>query len=290
MLNIQRTLSILQRERRKLKKFCETMFKKYEYFQTYGTLQYRTTCGIKTRCIAERVYVFRFCKPFDKAAYLWLFFFLRFHDNLFEYVKNVHALQLLIIFDRYLVHFFSTSMTCKSMSRKQPRKRVTWAMVRVGGVFLTLSFVFSEPVAEISGAPEIFVSQSSNIFLTCTIKYCPEPPSFIRWYHNERVKIFALGYFRQNWWINSERFQIINYDSPRGGVNVITEKGDITISYLIIQKAQIADSGRFYCCPSNARKANVMVHVVHGEYLSLSEYSYVTSSTDEIISTDGNRH
>ncbi|XP_065206254.1 zwei Ig domain protein zig-8-like [Planococcus citri] len=112
----------------------------------------------------------------------------------------------------------------------------------VRSIFVNLNVV--EPVAEISGAPEIFVSQSSNIFLTCTIKYSPEPPSFIRWYHNERI---------------------INYDSPRGGVNVITEKGDITISYLIIQKSQITDSGRFYCCPSNARKASVMVHVVQAD-------------------------
>lgn len=112
----------------------------------------------------------------------------------------------------------------------------------IRSIFINLNVV--EPVAEISGAPEIFVSHGSNIFLTCIVKYSPEPPAFIRWYHNDRI---------------------ISYDSPRGGVNVITEKGDITISYLIIQKATVGDSGRFYCCPSNTRKANIMVHVLLAE-------------------------
>lgn len=52
--------------------------------------------------------------------------------------------------------------------------------------------IFTEPVAEISGAPEIFVSHGSNIFLTCIVKYSPEPPAFIRWYHNDRVSILRV--------------------------------------------------------------------------------------------------
>ena len=41
--------------------------------------------------------------------------------------------------------------------------------------------------------------------LTCVVKDSPEPPQFIFWYHDQ-----------------SE----ISYDSPRGGVSQITEKGE----------------------------------------------------------------
>jgi hypothetical protein len=47
-------------------------------------------------------------------------------------------------------------------------------------------------------------------------------------------------------------------------VSVITEKGDITTSYLLIQNADLADSGRYSCSPSNADVASVRVHVLNG--------------------------
>lgn len=59
-------------------------------------------------------------------------------------------------------------------------------------------------------------------------------------------------------------FQVISYDSTRGGVSVITEKGDITTSYLLIQNADLADSGKYSCSPSNADVASVRVHVLNG--------------------------
>lgn len=57
-------------------------------------------------------------------------------------------------------------------------------------------------------------------------------------------------------------FQVINFDSARGGVSVITEKADVTISHLLIQKADLADSGRYSCSPSNADVAIVRVYVL----------------------------
>jgi hypothetical protein len=59
--------------------------------------------------------------------------------------------------------------------------------------------------------------------------------------------------------------QEINYDSPRGGVSVITEKGDITTSYLLIQRAKAADSGKYTCSPSNANPKTLVVHVLNGK-------------------------
>lgn len=60
--------------------------------------------------------------------------------------------------------------------------------------------------------------------------------------------------------------QEINYDSPRGGVSVITEKGDVTTSFLLIQRARKSDSGKYTCAPSNANPVTVNVHILNGTY------------------------
>lgn len=59
--------------------------------------------------------------------------------------------------------------------------------------------------------------------------------------------------------------QEINYDSPRGGVSVITEKGDNTVSYLLVQRARDSDSGKYTCNPSNANPKTLIVHVLNGK-------------------------
>ncbi|XP_046403242.1 obscurin-like protein 1 isoform X2 [Ischnura elegans] len=100
------------------------------------------------------------------------------------------------------------------------------------------------PTATILGAPDLHVDKGSTINLTCIIKYSPEPPAYIFWYHHDEV---------------------ISYDSNRGGVSVITEKGEVTTSYLLIQHALLSDSGKYSCSPSNADVASVRVHVLNGE-------------------------
>jgi hypothetical protein len=59
--------------------------------------------------------------------------------------------------------------------------------------------------------------------------------------------------------------QIISYDSSRGGVSVITEKGETTTSFLLIQRAKSSDTGKYTCNPSNAQPKSIMVHVLNGE-------------------------
>ncbi|XP_063225135.1 protein sidekick-like isoform X2 [Bacillus rossius redtenbacheri] len=100
------------------------------------------------------------------------------------------------------------------------------------------------PTATILGGPELHVDMGSTINLTCTIRFSPEPPAYIFWYHHDEV---------------------ISYDSSRGGVSVITEKGEVTTSYLLIQNAELSDSGKYSCSPSNADVASVRVYVLNGE-------------------------
>ncbi|XP_061935451.1 carcinoembryonic antigen-related cell adhesion molecule 2-like isoform X4 [Apis cerana] len=99
------------------------------------------------------------------------------------------------------------------------------------------------PTATILGGPDLYVGAGSTINLTCAIHFSSEPPAYIFWYYNEHV---------------------LSYDSPRGGVSVITEKGgDVTTSWLLIQTAQPSDSGEYSCKPSNANTASIKVHVLN---------------------------
>ncbi|CAF4950518.1 unnamed protein product [Pieris macdunnoughi] len=102
----------------------------------------------------------------------------------------------------------------------------------------------SVPSARILGGPDLHVDMGSTINLTCLIQFSPEPPAYVFWYHEDEV---------------------ISYDSARGGVSVVTEKGAATTSYLLVQDAAPADSGRYSCAPSNADLASVRVHVLNGE-------------------------
>ncbi|XP_053676474.1 zwei Ig domain protein zig-8-like [Anopheles nili] len=102
-----------------------------------------------------------------------------------------------------------------------------------------------EPITTIVGTPDLYINTGSTVNLTCIVRNSPEPPSTIMWMHNN---------------------QEINYDSPRGGVSVITEKGETTTSYLLIQRARTTDTGKYVCSPSNADPTTINVHILNGEH------------------------
>ncbi|XP_044766582.1 zwei Ig domain protein zig-8-like [Coccinella septempunctata] len=102
-----------------------------------------------------------------------------------------------------------------------------------------------EPITEIKGSPDVFINQGSTINLTCLVKYAPDAAPTVAWAHNKAV---------------------INFDSPRGGISLVTEKGHITTSRLLIQNARQTDSGQYSCTPSNAKTAAVRVHILNGEH------------------------
>ncbi|XP_076069621.1 zwei Ig domain protein zig-8-like [Oratosquilla oratoria] len=102
-----------------------------------------------------------------------------------------------------------------------------------------------EPQTRILGAADVFINKGSNINLTCVVDYTPEPPTFIMWKHNNKV---------------------ISYESERGGVNVVTEKGPQTTTNLLVRGAGPADTGVYSCNPNTAPTANVTVHILNGEH------------------------
>ncbi|XP_031626668.1 uncharacterized protein LOC116342964 isoform X1 [Contarinia nasturtii] len=104
---------------------------------------------------------------------------------------------------------------------------------------------YDQPSATILGGSDLFVDKGSTINLTCTIRFGPEPPGHIFWYH-ENKEIVA--------------------ESPRGGIDIKRVYGEWTTSYLLIRNANIADSGVYRCAPAGGSDTSIKVHVfLHGE-------------------------
>ncbi|XP_076028342.1 uncharacterized protein LOC143017463 [Oratosquilla oratoria] len=131
--------------------------------------------------------------------------------------------------------------------------------------FIKLNVV--EPLTRVLGGPDMYINKGSTINLTCVVDYSPEPPDFIYWNHNDKI---------------------ISYDSERGGVTVIIEKGDVTTSSLLIQRAQAGDTGTYVCNPSNASPTSISVHVLNGEHPAAMQHggqgTYTSSSIRNILS------
>ncbi|KYQ49826.1 hypothetical protein ALC60_11001 [Trachymyrmex zeteki] len=126
-----------------------------------------------------------------------------------------------------------------------------------------------KPVTEIVGGPHLFINKGSTINLTCYVRHAPEPPSTIIWIHNH---------------------QAINFDSPRGGISLVTEKGPVTSSRLLIQKANFRDSGLYTCSPNNTHPNSVHVHIMSGKknanFIQNKLYVQVTPHVTDLNSSE----
>lgn len=61
--------------------------------------------------------------------------------------------------------------------------------------FLNLLYLFfflyiSEPITEIVGGPDLYISEGGVVNLTCILKHSPEPPAAIIWSHEHRVSYY----------------------------------------------------------------------------------------------------
>ncbi|KAL9904756.1 defective proboscis extension response 10 isoform 4-T10 [Glossina fuscipes fuscipes] len=111
------------------------------------------------------------------------------------------------------------------------------------GMFGPLQTV-AVPTATILGGPDLYVDKGSTINLTCVIKFSPEQPTHIFWYHQDKV---------------------LSEENSGGRLKFKTIKSEETKSILLIDDADLLDSGKFSCYPSNTEIASVRVHVLQGE-------------------------
>ncbi|XP_013185270.2 zwei Ig domain protein zig-8-like [Amyelois transitella] len=120
-----------------------------------------------------------------------------------------------------------------------------------------------EPETIISSGPELFIQAGSTINLTCNVLHTPEPPTSITWKHGN---------------------QAINFDSARGGISLVTEKGTKSTSRLLVQRARGADAGPYTCEPNNAPRAITRVHVLSGEHPAAMQQGCAKSTSDQTAS------
>uniref|UniRef100_A0A336M7Q2 CSON005956 protein n=2 Tax=Culicoides sonorensis TaxID=179676 RepID=A0A336M7Q2_CULSO len=101
------------------------------------------------------------------------------------------------------------------------------------------------PTATILGGPDdLYVDKGSSINLTCLIRFSPEPPNYIFWYHQNEVLS----------------------EEARNNIKIHFEQQDnAAISYLLIRKADFTDSGTYKCDPANAEVVSIRVNVLNGE-------------------------
>ncbi|KAH8266211.1 hypothetical protein KR038_009310, partial [Drosophila bunnanda] len=100
------------------------------------------------------------------------------------------------------------------------------------------------PTATILGGPDLYVDKGSTINLTCIIKFSPEPPTHIFWYHQDKV---------------------LSEETSGGRLKFKTIKSEETKSILLIYDADLLHSGKYSCYPSNTEIASIRVHVLQGE-------------------------
>ena len=94
----------------------------------------------------------------------------------------------------------------------------------------------------------IIVIKLINLFFN--IFQSPIPPQYISWKRN--------GY-------------LLNYEQNRGGVSITTDHGQKTSSRLIIENANLKDSGNYTCGAPNTEPASVHVFVSQGKIKILLE-------------------
>lgn len=111
--------------------------------------------------------------------------------------------------------------------------------------FNVVYFEFLEAKADIIGGQDKMVESGSTLELTCLLRHSMEPPTYIFWYHDNKM---------------------INYDSSRG---VIVKYSRFS-SLIRIPGTRGRDSGNYTCVPSNARPASVNVHIIKSKLLLIN--------------------
>ncbi|XP_064115886.1 uncharacterized protein LOC135221867 isoform X1 [Macrobrachium nipponense] len=102
------------------------------------------------------------------------------------------------------------------------------------------------PEVAIEGPQERHIQRGSVLAITCVVRHPPHSaPGQVLWFHGT---------------------ENIDYDSPRGGVSIQTEKSNRkTVSKLMLATVTDNDNGEYSCSPTDLPPAVVAVHVQSGQ-------------------------
>ncbi|XP_050547364.1 carcinoembryonic antigen-related cell adhesion molecule 1-like [Daktulosphaira vitifoliae] len=104
--------------------------------------------------------------------------------------------------------------------------------------------------AKILGSPDLYIMSGSSLRLVCHLRESTQAPSFVFWYHSDRI---------------------INFDTNRGLISHINS----TESDLIMPYTNTSDSGNYTCQRQNIQPATIHVHVLlYKFYSSTMIYHY----------------
>ncbi|XP_036336284.1 zwei Ig domain protein zig-8-like [Rhagoletis pomonella] len=146
--------------------------------------------------------------------------------------------------------------------------QIKWAQQRDAGIYecqistqpvrsFSVNLNIVVPTSSILGGPDLYVDRGSTINLTCVIKYSPEPPTHIFWYHQDKV---------------------LSEETSASRLKIRTIKSMETKSILLIKNADLLDSGKYSCYPSNTEITSIRVHVLQGERLEAMQTSSASTA------------
>ncbi|KAK7069169.1 hypothetical protein SK128_004969 [Halocaridina rubra] len=97
----------------------------------------------------------------------------------------------------------------------------------------------------LKGPPERHIQEGSVLAITCVVRHPPHSAQQVLWFHGK---------------------ENIDYDSPRGGISIQTEKSNRkTVSKLMLATINHNDNGEYSCTLSDLPPAVVSVHVLAGQ-------------------------
>ncbi|XP_050720534.1 immunoglobulin superfamily member 10-like isoform X1 [Eriocheir sinensis] len=150
-----------------------------------------------------------------------------------------------------------------------------------------------EPETAIVGGPDVYLNTGSQLALTCTVRFSPEPPAFILWYHGDKLVSYertrgggrggggtsstssssssSSGSRSNRSRTNSNNSNSSSSSSKSSNTTSSTNSSSsssssgVTFSRLLVQSARLSHSGVYTCDPANARPRSVNVHVLAGD-------------------------
>uniref|UniRef100_A0A336LQE1 CSON012170 protein n=1 Tax=Culicoides sonorensis TaxID=179676 RepID=A0A336LQE1_CULSO len=185
----------------------------------------------------------------------------------------------------------------------------------VQSIFIQLTVL--EAIAEIVGAPDLHIDEGSQLRLECKLKHATENPTYVFWYHEDRM----VNYNEQ------DGYSVTSFQSPlpeqlikssissSSRLNTLetleeTSSFDLlpssyhndaisshhssnpfnvqnnnllvpSTSILSIREVHFKHGGNYTCAPSNARAGTITIHVLRGEKPAAMQHANRSSINDD---------